>query len=64
MYVRMYAGGGGRDEVWNPETMVSQLSRRSRGGQRVIVFFPTLNILMEARSELEPAEEMIKKLKK
>ena len=33
-----------------------------RGGQRVIGVFPTLNILIEARSE--PAEEMIKKLKK
>ena len=32
------------------------------GGQRVIGVFPTLNILIEARSE--PAEEMIKKLKK
>ena len=57
-------GAGGRDEVWDRETMFSQLSKRSRGGQRVIVFFPTLNILIEARSELEPAEEMIKKLKK
>ena len=33
-----------------------------RGGQRVIGVFPTVNILIEARSE--PAEEMIKKLKK
>ena len=33
-----------------------------RGGQRVIGVFPTLNILIEARSE--PAEEMIIKLKK
>ena len=32
------------------------------GGQRVIGVFPTVNILIEARSE--PAEEMIKKLKK
>ena len=32
------------------------------GGQRVIGVFPTLNILIEARSE--PAKKMIKKLKK
>ena len=31
-----------------------------RGGQQVIGVFPTLNILIEARSKL--AEEMIKKL--
>ena len=35
-----------------------------RGGQRVIGDFPTLNILIEATSEPEPAEEMVKRLKK
>ena len=35
-----------------------------RDGQRVIGSFPTLNILIEARSEPEPAEEMIKKIEK
>ena len=41
--VNQWGGGGERDEVWDRETMSSQLAKRSplRGGQRKIaVLFP------------------------
>ena len=50
-------GLGSRNDVLTTCKAVTLL-----GGQRVIGVFPTVIILIEARSE--PAEEMIKKLKK
>ena len=57
-------GGGGERQGLGPRNNVltSCKSVTLRGGQQVIGVFPTLNILIEARSK--PAEEMIKKLKK
>ena len=46
-------GLGPRNDVLTTCKAVTQ-----RGGQRVICVFPTVNILIEAKSE--PAEEMIK----
>ena len=57
-------GGGGEETRYGTEKKVftSCKAVSLRGGQRVIGVFPTLNILIEARSE--PVEEVIIKLKK
>ena len=57
-------GGGGKRQGLGPRNNVLTTCKSVtlRGGQQVIGVFPTLNILIEARSK--PAEEMIKKLKK
>ena len=60
----MGGGGGGERRGLGPRNDVLTTCKAVTllGGQRVIGVFPTVNILIEARSE--PAEEMIKKLKK
>ena len=60
----MGGGGGGKKRGLGPRNNVLTTCKAVtlHGGQRVIGVFPTLNILIEARSE--PSEEMIKKLKK
>ena len=57
-------GAGGKRQGLGPRNNVLTTCKSVtlRGGQQVIGVFPTLNILIEARSK--PAEEMIKKLKK
>ena len=57
-------GGGGKRQGLGPRNNVLTTCKSVTlcGGQQVIGVFPTLNILIEARSK--PAEEMIKKLKK
>ena len=54
--------GGGKRQGLGPRNNVLTTCKSVtlRGGQQVIGVFPTLNILIEARSKL--AEEMIKKL--
>ena len=54
--------GGRRDLGPRNDVLTTYKAVTLRGGQRVIGVFPTVNILIEARSK--PAEEMIETLRK
>ena len=59
----IFTGGGNRRGLGpRNDVLTTRKAVTLLGGQRVIGVFPAVNILIEARSE--PAENMIKKLKK